>query len=272
MQRAEAQDLFRTLVTAVGEVPLDVAMALYAVDELGEGDVDAWLGELDRLAQGLYLPDGAALPEAVARLCQHLFVAHGFHGDEAAYDDPRNSLLGSVLARKQGLPILLSALLMEVGRRRGIALDGIGFPGHFLVRPRQATPAFYIDAFHRGRILRDDELLARFRKDSGLSPGPVAWAGLTAVSDARAMLVRMSQNLKGSHFRRGDLGGTLRSVERLCLLQPAEPDHRRDRGWLLIRVGRAAEGQADYEHYLRLRPRAEDAAEIRAELEGLKGS
>ncbi len=271
MDGTSARSALLTLLEGGAEPPLDLAVALLAVEEDAEADPEAILRGLDALAEGVRLRQGATVFDALARLCHHLFTDQGFKGDEASYDDPINSLLNRVLERRRGLPILLCVLAMEVGRRAGLALDGIGFPGHFLVSPREASPRFFVDPFRGGQIIREETLQARLARIAGTPVGPQGWAQATAPASHRAILVRMSNNLKGSYFRRHDYGATLRQVERLMALEPMDPDHRRDRGWLMVRLGRPREAAVEYERYLALRPQAEDAEEIRGELKAIRG-
>jgi len=129
------------------EIPLDEAALLIAAQARPELDVGAELGRLDELAGGC----GEATLDGLA---QHLFTDLGFHGNTEHYQDPDNSYLDQVLERRVGIPIALSVVTMEVGRRLGVALDGVGMPGHFLVRHR-ADPATFLDPFDHGRRLDD---------------------------------------------------------------------------------------------------------------------
>ena len=110
-------------------------------------DVDEQLHRLDDLAMGCPTPtlDG---------VCEHLFGVVGFQGDTEDYKHPRNSLLDVVLDRRRGIPITLSVVVMEVGRRLGLDLAGVGMPGHFLVRDRDDDDAF-VDPFHQHRLDRE---------------------------------------------------------------------------------------------------------------------
>lgn len=269
MSPEDARQALAALLVA-DEQPLDLAVALIAADEQRDRDPAEMLAELDRIAAGVRIPEGAGVFDGLARLNHHLFVELGFKGDEESYDDPRNSLLDHVLNRRRGLPILLSVVMIEVGRRVGVKLEGVGFPGHFLVSPAETSPRFFVDPFRAGQIVREDTLRARLARMTRQPVGGPLWEAATAAVGTRAVLIRMSNNLKGSFFRRGDLGGTLRSVERLILLDPRDPENHRDRGWLLARVGRPAEAVPAYEVYLSARPGAEDAGEIRRELDALR--
>lgn len=270
MSPEDARQTLATLLRGDEPVPLDLAVALLAVDEQRDRDPQVMLDELDALARGVHVPSGASPFDALARLNHYVFVELDFKGDEESYDDPRNSMLDHALRRRRGLPILLSVILMELGRRVGVGLHGIGFPGHFLVSPADIQPRFFVDPFKGGAIVREDALRTRLSKMVGRPVGGPLWEQAVATVDTRAILVRMTNNLKGSYFRRGDLGGTLRSVERLLLLEPADAENHRDRGWLLARTGRPGEAVGSYEVYLSARPSADDAGEIRRELDRIR--
>lgn len=250
---------------------LDLAAALLAAEERPGSEPEATLAELDRLARGLHVPEGASVFEGVARLTHFLFEEQGFGGDSETYDDPANSCLDRVLERRQGLPILLSLLAMEVGRRVGVDLVGIGFPGHFIVAPRQAPEPFFIDPFHAGRILRPEHLSAWLQQQHPqLTVGKVELAHFTRPVGPRAILVRMNQNLKASFGRRREAAGMLRAVQRLRLLQPEQTEHLRDEGLLLAELEAPREAAACLEAYLTLRPHSPQAEALRVLIDELR--
>lgn len=257
----------RSLVREFGdEPPLDQGAAWIAADEQhqGEAHVQATLAALDALAQGLIIPAEASIYERVARVNLRLFTELGFAGDAEDYENPLNSLLDQVIARRKGLPILLSVILMEVSRRVGHAVDGVGFPAHFIVEPRGAEPRFFIDPFHQGQVLREPELQARLeRMFEEKLPAGLDLSRFTRRASPRMILVRMNNNLKGSHLRRGDLHAALRAVERLIAVAPELTSERRDRGLLLARLDRRAEARVALEDYLAEAPHAEDAIGVR---------
>lgn len=231
MTPEQARARFTTLVSQ-DELPLDECLALIAAEDQNGREVPAMLAGLDALAEGIDVPDGLPILQAVGRLNQRLFEEVGLKGDPDNYDDPRNSFLDRVIERRLGLPILLSAVYMEVARRVGLAVEGIGFPGHFLVAPVGGTEGLFVDPFHGGRALRKDGLREWMQRFAGR---PVAaWELDRALEpvDNRAILVRVNTNLKGSYFRRGDLGSTLRAVERLLLLRPEDVEAQQERAWL----------------------------------------
>ncbi len=249
---------FAELLTAhPTSLPLDQGVALLAAEEQEGVTVSEVLRGLDDVARGLHIPERAGTVEAVARLNHHLFTQLGFRGDSDDYYAPRNSFLDQVIARRRGLPIALSVLTVEVGRRAGLALDGIGFPGHFLVgtRPEGDEPRFFLDPFAGGAVSRRDELTAklvqmgmpRSRHDELLGPIP-----------ARRILLRMTYNLKGSYLRLRQVPEALRQIERVLLLAPERVEEHRDRGLLLAEAGREDEALVSLRRYLEEVPDGDD--------------
>jgi regulator of sirC expression with transglutaminase-like and TPR domain len=177
------------------DIPLDEAALLIAARARPDLDVGAELGRIDELA-------GSCGEATFDGLTRQLFGELGFRGNTELYRDPDNSYLDQVLRRRVGIPISLSVLTMEVGRRLGVVLDGIGMPGHFLVRHR-AEPAVFLDPFGGGRRLDADGCRAIF---AGL--GGTGWddAHLAPVG-ARTILTRMLLNLQALF-----LPGELRSA------------------------------------------------------------
>lgn len=170
-------------------VPLDEALLLVAAARPdAPTSIDAGLASLDRLAAKCPAP-------SLDALVPHLFADEGFSGDRKDYHDPRNSLLDEVLARRIGMPITLSVVLLETGRRLGIGLDGVGMPGHFLVRDRVLADV-YVDAYHQGARIGEDGCLARFRTIHG--PNARFDPIFLQPVEARSIVVRVLNNLTAS--------------------------------------------------------------------------
>lgn len=189
-------------VVAVPDPPLDrAALALAAGADAGV-DERRWLAELDRLAAGVTSVDG---------LRRRLFVDEGFRGNTADYADPRNSLLHHVLHRRVGIPITLAVVTIEVGRRAGIPIEGVGMPGHFLVRPTGTTR--YLDVFAGGADVTGRECEELFRRSTGAGPEVPFGPHLLTAAPVRTILVRMLENLRGvyrTRMRPRDLEWVLR--------------------------------------------------------------
>lgn len=192
-------------IAARPEARLDhLALALAA--EFRPVDADAALAELDDLGRMLGVERAGSAAEEAAACRRVLGDREGFAGDHENYDSPDNSMLDLVLARRTGLPILLSAVYVEVARRAGIDVRGIGLPGHFAVGHFGVSPPIVLDPFNRGRELAVDDAGDALR----------AWG-------AHETALRMLNNLVGSYRRRGDVANAIRAA-RLRLVLPLGPD------------------------------------------------
>jgi regulator of sirC expression with transglutaminase-like and TPR domain len=175
-------------------LPLDEAW--YLVSALARDGLD--LADLRRHLDELAGRVTEASLDGVVRL---LFEQEGFGGNSADYYDPDNSFLDQVLERRRGIPLSLSMLMIEVGRRAGLPLDGVGMPGHFLVRTRNEPPTF-VDPFSGGARLDVDGCAELFRRGQGAeAPFDV---GLLDPVGPRAMLARLLANLRAIYQQRGD--------------------------------------------------------------------
>jgi regulator of sirC expression with transglutaminase-like and TPR domain len=250
-------------------VPLDEAALAIAAEEYPGLDAGAYLARLDALGERVRRVAGAGFRAASAlrALRQVLAEEEGFRGNDADYYDPRNSFLNEVLDRRLGIPISLSVTYVEVARRAGLTLHGVGVPGHFLAKYVSASGAeVFVDPFHGGEILSADECAARFRARTGGRELERRW--LEAVG-ARQILVRMLHNLRRIYGERKDDVRTYWVLDRILLLSPAHLGALRDRGLAAGRLGGAAAARRDLEAYLTRSPEASDADEVRAVLAGL---
>lgn len=158
-------------------------------------EVEAWLAELDRLADG---------PTSFEDLRQRLFVEEGFAGAVDDYYEPHNSMLHHVLEHRRGIPISLAVVAIEVGRRAGVVVEGIGMPGHFLIRTPGADR--FCDPFHGGVLLDEQECETRFREATGADTTVRFGADALPVVDDHQILARMLENLASVYSTRGKLG------------------------------------------------------------------
>lgn len=226
---------FTALVSgADGAIPLDRAALLIALARYPELDVASQLRLLDGLARGAADVMGQDRDPLYAcnALSQFLFDEAGFRGNDEDYYDPRNSYLNEVLDRRTGIPISLSLLYMEVGRRLGIPLAGIGMPGHFLVRHLEVEDLF-IDPYYGGILLSQQEAAGRLQQVTG---GGTLWRPEhLAPVDHRSFLARMLRNLKVIYLQRQDYDQALGVLDLLVALLPGDETERRDRQAVLNR-------------------------------------
>jgi regulator of sirC expression with transglutaminase-like and TPR domain len=194
------------------EMPLDEAALLIAAMGDATVDVSVQLARLDQMAARVG-------PADTGEVCRFVFETLGVQGDQATYDDPRNSYLDQVLDRRLGIPISISVLVMEIGRRCGVALEGIGMPGHFLLRD-PSEPDLLIDAFSGGRRLDRAACADLLRAAAGVEAQLLD--GYLAPVGPRAIVARMLANLDQSFRRRDDKDGLL-WVTRLRAAIPGQP-------------------------------------------------
>lgn len=251
-------------------VPLDEAALAIAEEESPRLEAEEYLVRMDRLAERVRAraPAGrsATLLHALRKV---LFEEEGYRGNEADYGDPRNSFLNEVIDRRLGLPITLSVLYMEVGRRAGLELGGVGFPGHFLAKYVAPSGAeVFVDAFHGGEMLSADECVARYRARTG---GRDLDRRYLAAIPPRQILARMLHNLKRTYLERRDDVRAWWVLDRILLLTPGQLEAVRDRGLVSARLGVATAAERDLEAYLSRSGTAADVPEVRRVLAALRG-
>jgi regulator of sirC expression with transglutaminase-like and TPR domain len=228
-------------------------------------DVDAYLDRLDGLARAV---DGTRRsPDALGRLHrlrEYLFVEQGFAGNRDDYYDPRNSFLNDVLDRRQGIPITLSLVLMEVGKRLGLAIEGIGLPGHFISGARLDDSQILLDPFNGGALLtpEDCEGLVGSVLGREVTLSPEHYAPVSG----RQLLTRILANLKGAYWRREEWGRVVGAIDRLLVLDPKAATEWRDRGVAWSNLGEVRRGLGDWERYLTEFPDAEDHEAVKGHL------
>jgi regulator of sirC expression with transglutaminase-like and TPR domain len=228
-----------------------------AAEEQPGLDPEPWLARLDSMGERLRPRlEGVRDPlDRVEQLSGFLSDEVGLRGNAEDYYDPRNSYLNEVLDRRLGIPITLALIYIEVGRRAGVPLDGVGFPGHFLLRHSLHTQ-LVLDPFDRGRLLTMDDCKEMLER---LSNGSLAFdPRLLRPSTPRQILVRILNNLRGVYLHRGEQLRVIGVLDRVLLLDPDDVGARRDRGLLSLRWGDPARGIEDLERYLSLEPEAPD--------------
>jgi regulator of sirC expression with transglutaminase-like and TPR domain len=247
-------------------LPLLGTALLIARDEYPRLDADLYDTLLQSHAEELRGEIDAIepLPLKMQAINRHLFEELGYAGNHDEYYDPRNSYLNEVFERRLGNPISLAMVQMEVARRLGMPLDGVSFPGHFLVRLPVDDGVLVMDPFNRGRPLDEDELRQRARPHlGGEMPDDEALYRILHPASHRAMLTRMLRNLHGVYVDRDDWERAVRCADRILKLAPDNAEALRDRGLGYFQLGHRHGARNDLGRYLQLRPEAPDAGTLR---------
>lgn len=260
--RAANRARFARLV-ARPEPRIDLAEAALIVAADGRPGFDpaATLAAIDGLAEQVRARCDETDPVEVRRDRLHdvLYREVGFRAPTSAeYQDADNSRLDRVVERRIGLPLSLAVVELEVAGRLGVPLWGIGLPGHFILG---APGGVLIDPAGGGRRLTPEDCQALVRR--ALGERVLLHAGMLRPADRRQVLARMLRNLRTVHLAQRDWPAALGAVDLLAVVEPTDPDHVRDRGLLLGRVGRFSDALGQLELYLAERPEAADGADVR---------
>jgi len=238
------------------------SVLLVAQEEYPQLSVDLYLARLDQVAEEVKdrLANETAPLIVLGEVIETLYTRRKLSGNRDAYYDPRNSFLNDVLDRGVGIPLTLGIVILEVGWRLGLPLEGVKFPSHFIVRYKGDAVRLLIDPYDAGRIRFEDE--AQQILDQG-------YGGMVSMREAflrpatkQDMLVRLLTNLKGIYTKTGDDRRTLAVLERLLMIMPTAPMVSRSRGLLLAKLGRHEEAAQQLEAYLRVSPIADDTDDV----------
>lgn len=251
----------RLIAQPDAEIDLALGALLIAADGRPELDPGPTLAILESLAERvrIRLDVGDSQTHVIDRLHDVLYRETGFRGPTAAeYHDPRNSLLDLVAWRRIGLPISLAIVELEVAWRIGLPLAGIGLPGHYIIG---APGGVLIDPAGDGRRLTPDDCQALIRRSVG--DGVLFHSRMLRPTGRRETLTRVLRNLRSANLAARDWPAALGSVEMLAVVEPTDPDHGRDRGLLLGRMGRFSDAISALARYLEERPDGSDAGDVR---------
>jgi regulator of sirC expression with transglutaminase-like and TPR domain len=252
-----------------GDIDLLPAVLAIARDEYPDLDTQAIAGRIEALAGSLSarVDRHASLPEKVLALNQFLFVEQGFAGNHEEFYDPRNSYLNDVLDRRLGIPISLAVLQIECARALGVDLEGVSFPGHFLVRLPMDDGILVMDPYHRGRSIGIDELRQRAQPHFGdQDVDDQQLFHMLAPASNRSIVGRMLRNLKGIYAEREAWDKALRCADRLVSQDLSSIEDVRDRGLFYLRLGLGPYAVEDLRRYLARVPEAGDADAVREAL------
>jgi regulator of sirC expression with transglutaminase-like and TPR domain len=251
-------------------LPLDRASLIMALEEYPDLDILGYLRRLDTLAARAEVLIGIdrAPINVIESINEVLFVQEGLRGNSDDYFDPRNSYLNAVLDRRLGIPISLSVIYMEVARRINFPINGVGFPGHFLIKHVVRDRDIVIDAFNLGRILTPNDCQELL--DKVYSGSVTMHAGLLQSMEKRSILTRMLYNLKGVYTQKELYLKALSAIDRILMINPQTYSEIRDRGLLYMQTSLFAKALADLESYLTNSIAPEDSSYIRNHIQMLR--
>ena len=255
-------------------IDLALACLMIAQDAYPGLDVDRYLGEIERMALRLRasMPQTSAAEDRIVALNQFLFDDLGYAGNIDDYYDPRNSYLNEVIDRRIGIPITLSIVYMEVGRRVGLPLEGVSFPGHFLVRVRVRSGVLVLDPFAGGVPQSEDELRQRLKRvipEGAAADVPVGELPLDQFlepASKRQILARVLRNLKGVYREADKPERMLEVLNRMLVLTPEAHGELRDRGYVYQRLECWRPALKDLTDYVQLEPDAPDLEDVRVRM------
>mgnify|MGYP001492488197 CR=1 FL=1 len=244
-----------------------------AAVEYPELAVTGYLDRLQEMADQLRARLRPDMPtaEKLFALNRYLFDELGFSGNSDNFYDPRNSYLNDVIERRLGIPITLAVVYIEVGRRLGIGLHGVSFPGHFLVKCALPDGFVVLDPYGRGATLDLHDLRNWLRvAHGGGDVDAQALESALAAADNKAIMIRLLRNLKAIHLQSGKLNSALPIMHWILAAAPQEPVELRDRGMIYQELECFRPAMSDFENYLRAAPEAADAQDIRARIAKLR--
>jgi regulator of sirC expression with transglutaminase-like and TPR domain len=235
-------------------------------------NVAAYLSRIEELAHMLRsrIVQGATVVERITALNGFLFGELGFKANAGDYYDPRNSFLNEVLERRTGIPITLSVVYMELGRKIGLPLQGVSFPGHFLVKCPVPEGDVVLDPYSGGISLGLSDLQKRLREVRGGEVSRAILAEMLAAAANKEIIVRMLRNLKAVYLRSRDLERALPIMDWIVATAPDQAPELRDRGMIYQELECCRAALADFEAYLTLSPTCEDAGDIRGRIVELR--
>jgi regulator of sirC expression with transglutaminase-like and TPR domain len=264
------RELANLLARSDDSTPLDLAALQLATIEFPNITPEPFQQLLDSYARelGQRISPTTDGEEFVGSFTEYLFDELGFEGNEDDYYDPANSCLNEVLTRRRGIPITLSVVCIEIARRLGRPVVGIGLPGHFVVQYNDGIFATYIDPFNNGQLLLETECYDLARRATGmqLRNDPSLLAPVTT----RQIVLRMLNNLRSAYFLRQEPQKALKVLDLLISADPSSAEEYKQRGIFRARLHLYQSARADFERYLQLAPDAPDRDDVSKQLQTLQ--
>jgi len=273
---SEVLQAFATLVHAgIDDERIDLLRAAltFARVEYPQLDPTPYVQQVEEIAHRVEsrIDDPGEPSQCIAALNHVLFDEEMFRGNTADYYNPRNSFINDVLDRRLGIPITLALLYMEVGRRAGFQLFGVGMPGHFMLKHYDIDGrSFFIDAFERGSVLSEDDCK---RKIESIHAGQITLRPeFLMIVTRRQMLTRMLNNLRTIYLSRRDFRRAVNVVDLILVIYPRSPEDVKQRAALRYNLHDYKGALADFEEYVKMAPDASDVDEIRQTALGIRRS
>ena len=271
--RRDLADALSAACNAPGNGIAEAALVIARI-EYPRLDIDPYLARLDamgeaarrRIERQIDKTGDSSTLTCVKAFNAYLFEEQRFVGNRDRYEDPRNSCLNEVLDRRTGIPITLSLVYMEVGMRAGMQVDGINFPGHFLVRCPEGSgrrSGLIIDPFHAGALLSEHDCRLLLQKHCG--PEVAFDKSLLAPATRPQVVVRMLLNLKRIYVHMRSFPQARTVTELLLAITPSALSELRDRGLLAYHLNDVTCALRDLQTYLKLSSMGELDKEQREE-------
>jgi regulator of sirC expression with transglutaminase-like and TPR domain len=265
--QARLTEAFTALVgPGIDDEKIDLVRGALTIarSEYSDLDLESYVARVDELAQRVEarIAEVGDATETISALNHVLFEEAGLRGNREDYHDPRNSFLNDVLDRGLGIPITLALIYMEVGRRLGFPLFGVGMPGHFLLKHYDIDGReTLIDCFSGGDILTAQDCQRRLDE---IYSGQMTLRPefLFAVS-RRQILTRILNNLKAGYLSTRNFRKALLIVDLVLAIYPRSPEDVKQRALLRYSLGQNKAAAEDLEEYLKMSPDASDTDEIR---------
>jgi regulator of sirC expression with transglutaminase-like and TPR domain len=254
---------FAELVKAC-EYRLEEAALLIAREVIYEHlNCEEWLKELDRISVLVesFIQPNDTVRDKLRRINHVFFDLEGFHGNMSNYYDPRNSFLNDVLVRKLGIPITLSVVYMAVAQRIGLKAYGVGLPGHFIIGCESEAKPIYIDVFHHGIFLNEEECIEIAMQ---YLPAGMSFIDAFLAPQPNTMILgRILNNLRQIYLNQEDTHRLLRVIHLQQIVQPDNLEYQRDLGVLYARLDQWSKAARALREYLYHATKADDRDSIR---------
>ena len=273
---SEVLQAFAALVhSGIDDERIDLLRAAltFARIEYPHLDPESYVSQIDDFARRVTekIDDPGDPAQCIAALNYVLFDEEMFRGNTADYYNPCNSFINDVLDRRLGIPISLALLYMEVARRSGFQLFGVGMPGHFMLKHYDVDGrSFFIDAFERGSVLSEEDCR---HKIESIHAGQIALhPEFLLIVTRRQMLTRMLNNLRAIYLSRRDFRRAVQAVDLILVIYPRSPEDVKQRAALRYNLNDYKGALNDFEEYVKMAPDASDSEEIRQTALGLRRS